>query len=92
MLLKEKQRYLEKIWSDVKHPGAFAGPEKLYAIVKKEGKHKNRLRFIKHFLSNMDAYSLQKRVQRKFKRRHIVVDTIDTLWDGDLQDVRNISK
>lgn len=32
------------------------------------------------------------RVQRKFKRRHIITDSIDTIWDGDLQDVRNISK
>lgn len=47
---------------------------------------------IKQFLSDIDAYSLQKRVQRKFKRRHIITDSIDTIWDGDLQDVRNISK
>jgi hypothetical protein len=61
-------------------------------IIKKESKHKIGLRFIKRFLSNTGAYSLQKRVQRNFKRRHIVADTINTLWDGDLQDVRNISK
>jgi hypothetical protein len=92
MLSKEKERYLEKIWTDVNHPAAFVGPHKMYQIIKKEGKHKIGLRFIKRFLSSTDAYSLQKRVQRNFKRRHIVVDTIDTLWDGDLQDVRNISK
>lgn len=27
-----------------------------------------------------------------FKRRHTITDSIDTIWDGDLQDVRNISK
>lgn len=43
-------------------------------------------------MSDTDANSLQKRVQRKFKRRHIITDSINTIWDGDLQDVRNISK
>lgn len=47
---------------------------------------------VKQFLSDTDANSLQKRVQRKFKRRHIITDSINTIWDGDLQDVRNISK
>lgn len=47
---------------------------------------------IKQFLSDTDAYSFQKRVQRKFKRRHIISDSIDSIWDGDLQDARNISK
>lgn len=43
-------------------------------------------------LSDTDANSLQKRVKRKFKRRHIITDSINTIWDGDLQDIRNISK
>lgn len=43
-------------------------------------------------MSDTDANSLQKRVQQKFKRRHIITDSINTIWDGDLQDVRNISK
>jgi hypothetical protein len=92
MLSKEEHRYLENIWSDVNHVGSYAGPHKLYQIVKREGKYKIGLRRIKQFLSDLDSYLLQKRVQRKFKRRHIVADTIGTTWDGDLQDVRNISK
>jgi hypothetical protein len=59
--------------------GSFGGPHKIYQIIKKEAKHKIGLRFIKRFLSNTDAYYLQKRVQRKFERRHIVADTIGTL-------------
>lgn len=43
-------------------------------------------------MSDTDANSLQKRVQRKFKRLHFITDSIDSIWDGDLQDVRNISK
>ena len=93
MALTEEQRgYLESIWTNVKHTAAFSGPYKLYQIVKKEGKHKIGLKGIREFLSDLEPYSLQKRVQRKFPRRHILTDSIDTIWDGDLQDVRNISK
>ena len=31
-------------------------------------------------------------VQRKFKRSPVLIEGIDTQWDGDLMDVRNISK
>lgn len=92
VLTDEQRRYLENIWTDVKHAASFAGPYKLYQIVKKEGKQKIGLKGIRDFLSNLEPYSLQKRVQRKFPRRHILTDSIDTIWDGDLQDVRNISK
>lgn len=40
----------------------------------------------------MESYSIQNRVRRKFPRRHILTDSVDSIWDGDLQDVRNISK
>ena len=92
MLSKKEERYLNKIWTTTKHPAAYTGPYKLYQIVKAEGKHKIGLRRIKQFLSDTDAYSLQKRVQRKFVRRHMITDSIDSIWDGDLQDVKNISK
>lgn len=91
-LTKEQQTYLENIWTDVKKAASFAGPYKLYQIVKKEGKHKIGLKAIKQFLSDLESYSLQKRVRRKFTRRHILTDSVDSIWDGDLQDVRNISK
>lgn len=92
MLSQKEKQYLENIWSDPKHPAAFSGPQKLYQIVKSEGKFKLGLRTITQFLSNLDAYSLQKRVQRRFKRSRIIVEGIDSQWDGDLMDVRNISK
>jgi hypothetical protein len=92
MLSKEEERYLKQIWTNTKHPAAYSGPYKLYQVVKRDGKHKIGLHRIRQFLSDIDAYSLQKKVQRKFKRRHIITDSIDSIWDGDLQDVKNISK
>uniref|UniRef100_A0A8W8MME9 Uncharacterized protein n=1 Tax=Magallana gigas TaxID=29159 RepID=A0A8W8MME9_MAGGI len=65
------------------NPAAFAGPNKLYEIVKKEGKFKIGLGKIKQFLNNEDAYSLYKPIRRTFPRSKVVVDTIDSMWDGD---------
>lgn len=33
------EEYLKKIWYDPRHPGSFAGPSKLYQVVKREGKY-----------------------------------------------------
>ena len=92
MLSHKEKQYLSDIWTNPKHPASFSGFGKLYDYVKKEGKFKLSLRSINQFLSNTEAYSLQKRVQRKFKRSPVIVETIDTQWDGDLCDVRNIVK
>ena len=60
--------------------------------MKKEGKYKIGLHSINKFLSSIDVYSLQKRVQRKLKSSPVLVEGIDSQWDADLMDVRNISK
>lgn len=72
MLSEKEERYLKNIWTDTKHPAAYSGPYKLNQVVKREGKYTISLYRIRQFLTDTDAYSLQKRVQRKFKRRHIV--------------------
>ncbi|KAJ8314916.1 hypothetical protein KUTeg_007066 [Tegillarca granosa] len=74
MLTSEEEDYLKSILTDPNHPGA--GPQKLYLIVKKEGKYKIGLTRIKQFLSDQDAYSLQKRVQRNFKRNRVIVKVL----------------
>jgi hypothetical protein len=87
------EEYLKKIWYDPKHPGSFAGPSKLYQVVKREGKYDIGLGRIKKFLQNQDAYSLQKKVRRRgFKRRRVVVQGIDYQWEADLADVQNLSE
>lgn len=83
--------YLRKLYYTPGNPGAFGGPEKLYQAVKQDGKYKiGRIR-IRQFLNNEDPYSLMKPIRRSFPRSNVVVDTIDSMWDGDLADVTNIS-
>ena len=60
--------------------------------MKRDGKYKIGLPAINKFLSSVDAYSLQKRVQRKFRRTPVLSEGVDVQWDGDLMDTRNISK
>ncbi|KAK3104646.1 hypothetical protein FSP39_007059 [Pinctada imbricata] len=71
---------------------AFAGPEKLYKVVKEEGKYKIGRTKIRRFLNNTDIYSLSNPIRRTFDRTSVVVDTIDSMWDGDLADMTKISK
>lgn len=33
------EEYLKNIWYNPRHPGSFAGPSKLYQVVKREGKY-----------------------------------------------------
>ncbi|XP_048775517.2 uncharacterized protein LOC130049380 [Ostrea edulis] len=83
--------YLRKLYYTPGNPGSFGGPEKLYQAVKQDGKYKIGRRRIRQFLNNEDSYSLMKPIRRTFPRSKVVVDTIDSMWDGDLADVSNIS-
>lgn len=49
---QDMEEYLKKIWYDPRHPGSFAGPSKLYQVVKQEGKFKVGMSKIKKFLQN----------------------------------------
>lgn len=53
------EEYLKNIWYNPRHPGSFAGPSKLFQVVKRERKYDIGLEKIKKFLQNQDAYSLQ---------------------------------
>lgn len=88
----EADEYLKKLYYDVKNPGSFSGPDKLYRVAKRDGKRHISLAKIKQWLSDQDAYSLQKPYRSKFRRRRVIVSAIDSQWDVDLADVSNISK
>ncbi|XP_056004157.1 uncharacterized protein LOC125662183 [Ostrea edulis] len=83
--------YLKDLYYTPGKPGAFAGPEKLYQAVKQEGKYKIGRRRIRQFLNNEDSYSLYKPIRKTFPRSKVIVNTIDSMWDGDLADVSNIA-
>lgn len=83
--------YLRKLYYTPGKPGAYAGPEKLYQAVKQEGKYKIGRQRIRQFLNNEDSYSLYKPNRKTFPRSKVIVNTIDSMRDGDLADVSNIA-
>ena len=86
------KKYLTEIYYDANHPASFAGPTKLYQIVKQEGRYNIGLHRIKQWLQDQDAYSLQRPLRYKFRRNRVVVDGVDAQWDIDLADVSNLKK
>ncbi|KAK3098728.1 hypothetical protein FSP39_022460 [Pinctada imbricata] len=89
---KALKRYLENIYNDPSHPGGYAGVEKLYQVVKNEGKFKVGRERIRNFLQSQESYSLQRTVRRKFPRNRVIVGGIDRQWDIDLASVENLEK
>lgn len=83
--------YLRELYYTPGKPGAYAGPEKLYQAVKQEGKYKIGRQRIRQFLNNEDSYSLYKPNRKTFPRSKVIVNTIDSMRDGDLADVSNIA-
>lgn len=65
--------YLKKIYYTPGNPGAYAGPEKLYQVVKQEGKYKIGKQRIRQFLNNEDSYSLYKPIRKTFPRYKVTL-------------------
>ena len=86
------KKYLKDIYFNPTNPGAFAGPEKLYRIVKQENAYKISRSKIKQWLQDQDAFSLSKPIKRKFKRNRIIPANRDAQWDMDLTDVSNLER
>ena len=81
------ENYLKDIYYDPKHPASFAGPQKLYKVVKDEGKFNIGMYKIRKFLHNQESYGLHKPARRRFQRNHVVSAGKDDLWMADLIDM-----
>lgn len=85
------EKYLNKIYSDPKHPGSFLGPEKLYQAVKKDGKFRIGRYRIRKWLESNSIYTFNRVAHKTFNRNGVNVAGIDSLWDSDLIDFSNYS-
>ena len=61
-----KEEYLKNLYFDPSHPASFSGPNKLYRIVKREGKFKIGKKNIKQWLQDQDEYSLLETLKGSF--------------------------
>ena len=82
--------YLTNSYFKPGNPGAFAGPKKLYTILK-QNKHTVTHSQVKKWLQDQDAFSLLQPVKYKFKRQRVITRGLDDMWDVDLADMSNIA-
>ena len=90
--MTEVDRYLSDIYFNPKHSASYSGVNKLYTFVKKDKKHKLSVKDIREWLSKQEGYSLQRHINRKFKRLKVVVSGIDNQWDLDTAVLINLVK
>ena len=82
--MSNREKYLKDIYLDPLHPGSFGSPDRLYKIVKKEGKYKISHSQIKKWIQKQESYSLNKGVKKKFQKGRVEVEGIDDQFDIDL--------
>ena len=75
--MSKMNKYLENIYHNAKKAGLFPGPDKLYKIIKNDGKYKISKQKIRPRLNNRDEFSLQRDVKRSFPRRRIITAGIN---------------
>ena len=78
------EKYLKSIYFDPSHPASFGGLDRLYQIVKKEGKYKISYSQIKKWIQKQESYSCNKGVKRNFQRGRVIVAGKDDQFDADL--------
>ena len=82
--------YLASMYYDPKCSGGFAGFDRLYKDVEKEGKFNISHMKIKEWLIKQDAYTLHKPTRHHFKRNRVIVCGIDEQWQMDLADMQSM--
>ena len=75
--------YLASVYYDPKHAAAFAGLDKLYRAVRKEGKFVLSRAKIANWLLKQEDYAVHREEKGKFKRRRVVAPFVDYQWDVD---------
>ena len=86
------KQYLSSLYFNPKFPASYLGPEKLYQIVKSQGKYKIGRHRIRKWLQDQESYSLTRGARRKYTRSRVIVAGIDSQWDMDLMDMVDLAK
>ena len=83
---KNLDRYLTSRYYNPRRPGSYGSANRLYKIIKAEGRFDIKLDDIRSWLRKQDVYTLYKPTRGKFPRRRVLVSTVDKIWDSDLID------
>ena len=66
------KKYLLSKYQNTEYAGAFSGVDKFYRSIRKDGKYSVSRNQIKQFLQSQEYYTLQKQVNRKFRRNKAI--------------------
>ena len=88
----EQKQYLKTLYFDITKPSAYAGARKFYKYVIQSGREEFSMSQVKKWLQEQETYSVHKPVIQKFKRRKVVVESIDEQWDADLLVLESLAK
>jgi hypothetical protein len=88
---KEKNNILQKYYFETKNPAAYAGAQKVFQVLDKKYSGVFTKAYIKQWLNDQDAYSLQKTRRHKFKTANVRVTSIGEQLDIDLLSMANLA-
>ena len=88
---KEKDDILRQYYFNGRNPSAYSGVQKLYSVLQKKYPGVCTITYIKQWLSNQDAYSLQKSRRHRFKTANVRVSSIGEQLDIDLLSMANLA-
>lgn len=86
----QEEEKLKAIYLDPKNPASFTGAANLYKAARAAGL-KLSLKDVKEFLKSVDAYTLHKRVNRRFQRNPIYVTSRFVQWSMDLVEFQTLA-
>ena len=89
--MDDVEEYLKDRYYDPSFPGSYSALNTFHREIKNEGIHTITKARVMKFLKTQDAYTMHKRLKRKFKRNKYNVINIDDVWLSDLKDFSSIS-
>ena len=87
----EKDDVLRRYYFKENNPAAYSGAQKLYSVLKKKYPGEFTITYIKQWLNNQAAYSLQKPRRHRFKTANVRVTSIGEQLDIDLLSMANLA-
>jgi len=89
--MDNKDDILKKYYFEEINPAAYAGPQKLYNVLSKKYPGVFTLQYVRQWLNDQDAYSLQKTRRYRFRHANVRVSAIGEQLDIDLLSMENLA-
>lgn len=81
---------LKSIYYNPQEPGSFSSIDRLRKNLKRKEGINLKENIVKNWLAGQDAYTLHRKLYKKFPRNPYKVNNIDDVWEADLVDLQKI--